>query len=229
MQGNGCRYPTAFPISVVAWILQREAKHNGGALECFVDPCAGWGDRLAGARMVGKDICKFYYGIDPWDISLKCCEAVSSIPTTEETCSTKLVKACAEDHNHEWPDANLVFTSPPYGDIECYDIDGDDNKKQAWKKCSTGKFVSEFLAPFMIKAAKSTQKLNGRVIINIANNPKSKGETADLTTHIINCGIAAGLKHVETFGMALSVRAPKTTHEHGSHVIRGEPFFVFEH
>ena len=226
MQGHGCHYPTSFPISIVMYVLKREAARRAdGKLHCFVDPCAGWGDRLAGALLVGKNVCQSYVGIDPWDVSQRVCAKVYALLHDDaETCSATLLQVGAQSRAAPWPDADLVFTSPPYGALECYNIDSNDaSDQQAWRLGN--RFVSEFIRPLMQNAATCTRRMRGRVIINIGN---AKG-AASLTSSIVEEALAAGLVHVETFGMALSVRAPKTTFAHGAPVFRGEPFFVFEH
>ena len=227
MQGNGCHYPTAFPISVVVYLLRREAaRRPSGRITRFLDPCAGWGDRLAGAMLSG--VVDEYHGIDPWDVSNSTCEGVCAALRPRSNLTVNLYQRGAQDESAQWPDAELVFTSPPYAGLECYGVDSKAADSQAWRLCQSGRFVTHFLAPMLRNAARCTKALRGRVIINIGNTPKNKGGEY-LTRDVVRAAEAAGLVLVETLGMRLSVRAPKTSHEHGAEVVRGEPFFVFEH
>jgi hypothetical protein len=231
MQGQGCQYPSAFPISVVMWILKREAAlRPNGVLTRYVDPCAGWGDRLTGALLVGKSVCHEYVGIDPWQVSNQTCAKIYRALKSEFTCIATILKQGAEDLSKPWPEAELCFTSPPYGSLECYNIDSKDaNDQQAWKLATKGKFISDFICPLMVNAAKCTKRLNGRVIINIGNVLTDKKGCADLTKRVVEKAQEAGMVLVETFGMSLSVRATPTTSKHGQQCFRGEPFFVFAH
>jgi hypothetical protein len=241
MQGNGCHYGTAFPISAVLWILKREAQlRPDKKLHTFLDPCAGWGDRLAGALIAGKDVVENYVGIDPWNVSNESCRNIYQLLSSEDRCTAEFLQKGAQDSTESWPDADLVFTSPPYAKLECYNVDyskGDVvpateagcDDQQAWRLCERGDdaFVSEFLSPMLKNATSAIRKRNGRIIINIGNTSKSSGGE-HLTRDLLETAESIGLKCVETFGMRLSVRAPKTTYEHGAPVLRGEPFFVFQ-
>jgi hypothetical protein len=225
LQLFGCKYATAFPVSVAVWIFKREAaRRPGGVLACCIDPCAGWGDRLLGALIAGDCVTR-YVGIDPWDVSREACmRACAAFPTAGNVSLLQQTAECAEP----WPEADLVFTSPPYAKLECYNQGGNPQDGQAWRLVDTKAFFSAFLAPLMQKAAAATRRLRGRVIININNTPKSAGGSS-LTSDLAVAAERAGLVLVETFGMTLSVRAPKTTFEHGASCLRAEPFFVFEH
>jgi len=230
MQGNGCHYPTSFPISIVVWLLRREAKlRPTGVIGSFLDPCAGWGDRLAGAMISGKKCCERYIGIDPWETSHKVCEKIRNLLETEDSCTVSLLRGTAQN-GANWPDVDLVFTSPPYADLECYNLDdGHKEDGQAWRLVETETFVSGFLKPMIENAARATKAKNGRVIINLGNIAKKKSRYSKLTEFLVKTAKSAGMRLVETFGMSLSVRAPKTSSEHGSEVYRGEPFFIFVH
>jgi signal recognition particle subunit SEC65 len=265
MQGNGCHYGTAFPISVVAWIIKREAGRRPLCEQRplrIVDPCAGWGDRLAGSLIVGKDVVEHYYGIDPWEISNESCrnihQVLSSIPSLNVGTAEFAKKGAQDDSDapHAWPESDLVLICPPYGELECYNVDGEDtNDQQAWRLCKSNikenngnegengengnegdngengeienRFISHFIIPMFRNAAKSIASRNGRIIINVANTKKKDGGEF-LTRDVLEAAEKVGLKCVETFGMRLSVRAPKTTFDHAASVLRGEPFFVFE-
>lgn len=219
MQGNGCKYPTAFPIPVAMWIYKREAAlRPNKRLTCVIDPCAGWGDRLAAAMLVGEKVVEQYVGIDPWKKSNELCAKIGNLMNGK---NYNIISGSATSDDIEWPDADLCFTSPPYGKLECYNIDAvDKNDGQAWR---LDDFVRDFIRPFLKNAKKATLAKKGRIIINLGNTPKSP----KLTESLLKEAKSIGLQHAETFGMRLSVRAPKTTFDHAAPVFRGEPFFVF--
>lgn len=229
LQTHGCHYPTAFPISVVLWVLQREAaRRPNGRLVRYIDPCAGWGDRLTGALLAGSGVVENYLGIDPWTVSNDVCRRIHEKLGSLEPPPLVQVEIRSEmAQKGGWPDADLVFTGPPYAALERYNCEGgstDDG--QAWRLAADGKFGTEFLLPLLHNAAEATRALRGRVIINMANTKKKDGGEF-LTRDVVYLAGLAGLVHVETFGMKLSDRL--TSKNHGSDVKRGEPFFVFEH
>lgn len=229
MMINGCHYPTSFPISIVAFILQREAaRRPNKKLTRFIDPCAGWGDRLAGAIICGSDVLDEYVGFDPWQVSHDVCGRVCQI--LKPTIKVELLKQCAEKTDVLWPDADLVFTSPPYAALECYNMTEDNpSDGQAWRYCQDGRFTSHFLQPMLQNAANATRNLKGRVIINMGNTAKKDGGET-LTEDLVQAAQNVGLVLVETIGMKISVRASNHHHEKGTESFaKGEPIFVFEH
>lgn len=230
MQIYGCHYPTSFPISVMIWILRREASMRpSGKLFRVIDPCAGWGDRLAGAMIAGTNVVENYVGIDPWEISNTLCDNIRKKLMSNSNVNVIIMTKRAENELDDWPESDLVFTSPPYGMLEQYNIkDGNSDDGQAWRLCESGNFITSFIEPMLRNAAKCTRSLNGRVIINIGNTKPKQGGSR-LTEDLKEAAIRAGLVLTETFGMRLSVRAPDSSFSHGSPQVRAEPFFVFQH
>ena len=198
MQMFGCQYATSFPISVVLWILKREAKlRPNGKLHRFIDPCAGWGDRLAGALIAGGDVVENYTGIDPWEVSNNLCATIAA--KLESSVKVEILSKPAQDMSEPWPDSDLCFTSPPYAALECYNVESetsDDN--QAWRLCSENKFTSHFIIPMLKNASNSTRRLNGRIIINIGNTKESAKGT-QLTKDLVTAAEKEGLELCETF------------------------------
>jgi hypothetical protein len=219
----GCIYPTSFPISAVMWILKQEANRRPDQkLLRFIDPCAGWGDRLAGAILSGPTVVEEYVGIDPWNVSHQLCHRI--LAKLGQNIRVSLYVKGAEDQSEAWPDADLVFTSPPYGKKECYNCaSGDRNDGQAWRLCDENKFTSYFLEPLMQNAARSTRTRKGRVIINISNNEFEENKLS-LMDNVINSGKKAGLVHVKTYGLRSGMRPTNK-----DATVRGDPFLVFQH
>jgi hypothetical protein len=221
---NG-QFPTAFPIAVVIWILNRESRRLGRPLERYIDPSAGWGDRLAASLIAGPNIVKTYMGIDPWDVSQTLGRHIMDIIGPNGV-KVELVKTTAQDKTNPWPDCDLVFTSPPYGDMECYNVENKESEDgQAWRLCKNNNFINGFIKPMLENAANATKKLDGRIIINITNFKKSVNvEGQYITEYIVKVAESIGLELTETFGMKVSsVGSNKLDY------VKGEPFFVFKH
>jgi hypothetical protein len=230
LYGN-CEYPSSFPISAVIWIVRREAERRPEKkLLRFIDPCAGWGDRVAGAILAGPTVLEHYVGIDPWTVSHELCQRTVDklAPKSGPSVKVSLLAKGAEDQSEPWPDADLVFTSPPYAKKECYNCASNDpNDGQAWRLCDEKKFTSHFLEPMMQNAAQATKSRKGRVIINVSNTDfKHRGGT--LVDDVIDSGEKAGLTLVEIFGLRIGTRSYNVQSRQNK-VARGDPFLVFEH
>lgn len=221
MQGHGCKYGTAFPITVAMFIMRQESVRQKKPIK-VIDPCAGWGDRMVAAMLLGSKYIESYIGMDPWSVSIKLCTKTKNILTTRYDIGNDVQIEIIQNSGSEnkWPikdKCDFVFTSPPYGDLEKYGcINNDDN--QAWKYEDFG---NDFLEPMLAQAYKKLN-IDGRVAININN---CKGHD-DLIKIFLKSAKNVGLTLKETFGMTLSVRAPKTTFDHGEDIRRAEPIFI---
>jgi hypothetical protein len=198
---------------------------------------------LAGALIAGSAVVENYLGIDPWDVSNRLCERIRTKLSSEPRPVNVEIRSEIAQRGG-WPDADLVFTGPPYAALERYNYDSpkgsEESDGQAWRLVASGKFFSDFIVPLMQNAANATRNLRGRVIINIANTTKRDGGeylTRDILTAANMAGLGKCHHHccvatyfselVEIFGMRLSDR--QTSKKHGDQMKRGEPFFVFEH
>ena len=163
-----------------------------GPLDLVVDFCAGWGGRMVGALSMGLN----YVGIDPNTVSLAAnqelandiCKEFPSLPKPELVC------ACAEDvlGKGRW-NPDLIFTSPPYFDVEKYS----DEETQSYKRHPTiDKWYEGFLGA-CIRGAYHDLKPGGHLALNI--NPDMGDETKKI-------GLATGFEYVETIGLAMSRR-----------------------
>lgn len=108
---------TGFPCSVAKAIASKYCPKDG----LIVDPCAGWGGRLLGAVSCDRR----YIGYDAWEKTVTCHNTMReflNIHTAEVVCS--------DFSDTEAPDVcDLVFTSPPYFDLEIY---GKKMSKKEW-------------------------------------------------------------------------------------------------
>jgi hypothetical protein len=102
------------------------------------DPCCGWGGRLIGAFLEGCD----YSGCE---LSPQSCDGLVKIAEFIGINADIQNKSCLD---LEWPESDLIFTSPPFYDIEQY-IGG----QQPWFVYrSRAEWVEKFIAPFADKS-----------------------------------------------------------------------------
>lgn len=96
----------------VAKYVYNSLLSNGGVV---VDPCMGWGGRFLGT--VGYDIK--YVG---FDLNVKAVEANTKIAAFVGAASMhEPTFSVADASTVKWPKGDLLFTSPPYDDLEYYD------------------------------------------------------------------------------------------------------------
>ena len=233
MQGNGCKYATAFPIPVAMYIMKTQSERLGKPI-IVIDPCAGWGDRLAAAMILGKKYVESYTCFDPWEVSNKVCADIHnklSLCGIGKGVKITIQTACSEKQwkTKDRRKAHLIFTSPPYADLEQYGCDTDE-PAQAWKYCSKNdriaSFGENFLLPMLMHARDKLTMHGGRIAININDIPGIKKPQHNLVETFLLCAKKAGLYVDNVVGMSLSVRAPKTTFAHASAVYRAEPIFI---
>lgn len=123
---DGTRSVVNFKPVIAKYIYNNYVPKNGKVL----DPCAGYGGRLAGLISTGKNL--MYHGIDPCPDTMVGNSKLSAFYARQYEPIIKELKwpfqfrfdlGCAEDVMENLPDKSydLVFTSPPYFDIEKYD------------------------------------------------------------------------------------------------------------
>jgi hypothetical protein len=131
-----------FPCSVAKVIVEKFSPEDG----VVVDPCAGWGGRLIGASVLNRS----YIGFEPWD---KTARGLNNIINFFEI--KKAVIFNTEFNIEKAPEqCSLVFTSPPYIDLEVY---GKPMKIEDWKN----------LMSSIIKYAEESLVLGGYLVLNI--------------------------------------------------------------
>jgi len=123
-----------FPTGLARHIIRKLLPDPKGKL--FFDPCCGWGSRLLAAHVDGMR----YSGCELSDLTYSGLQQLSDYI------------GCDSDlHNidclaHDWPDADIVLTSPPFYDIEEY-IGGDQLHRLEHRE----DWVSQFVEPFLGK------------------------------------------------------------------------------
>lgn len=98
---------TGFPSGTAKAIVEKFCPEGG----TVVDPCSGWGGRFLGT--VSSD--RKYVGFDPWDKTICGLRAMSDfLKTAGSFINSKFDPYLAPDN------CSMVFTSPPYLDLEQY-------------------------------------------------------------------------------------------------------------
>ena len=126
----------------------------------ILDFSAGWGDRLCG--FLASDAVS-YTGVDPnKDAVAKYCDMLDYFYTDRDV---TIFNECAEDVDYGDKMFDLVFTSPPYFDLERYTTESN----QSWKRYKKlDAWLEGFLFKSIEKAWNHLEK-NGHLIINISD------------------------------------------------------------
>lgn len=159
-----------------------------GASSVF-DPCAGWGDRLTAALACPG---MRYVGVDPNPKTVPVYERILSAYQECTTATGVVHQSAVEDLPLSKSDDpfDLVFTSPPYFNLEAY---SNDDRQSCVRYQTPGAWRTGFLQPLI---AKSLQVLRpgGVLAINISTAPSPEG-ALPLPEWLIQDGQEAGLLH----------------------------------
>lgn len=143
----------------------------------WLDPSAGWGDRLISAISYGE--CE-YRGVDPNNnMTPKYKEIIDTLVDNNIIEDNKdltllssinkvkysVIESGFEDINIENDYFDLVFTSPPFFDLESY---SKDDTQSDVKFKTLDEWRNGFLVPFLIKATRALSK-NGHLCLYINN------------------------------------------------------------
>lgn len=118
----------------------------------WLDFSAGWGDRLIGAIAYGCE----YTGVDPSECMNPIYKnIIQKLVPTKNLHKYKIIKNGFENVKIQPNNYDLVFTSPPFFDLEIYE----DNNKQSVKKFKTvDSWKKNFLFPSIDKSYTSLKK-----------------------------------------------------------------------
>ena len=150
-----------FPPSVAKELYNLfDAKH-------VFDFSMGWGDRLAGFHASNAES---YYGTDPNIAVFKNYENQNKLYDTNK--KTVFKNSPAEDLDLSDSEFDMIFTSPPYFDVEQYSTD----ETQSWQRYkSDDAWLNNFLFVVIEKCWNSLVD-GGTLIINISDIFKSKNQ-----------------------------------------------------
>ena len=150
-----------FPPSVAKELYNLfDAKH-------VFDFSMGWGDRLAGFHASNAES---YYGTDPNIAVFKNYENQNKLYDTNK--KTVFKNSPAEDLDLSDSEFDMIFTSPPYFDVEQYSTD----ETQSWQRYkSDDAWLNNFLFVVIDKCWNSLVD-GGTLIINISDIFKNKNQ-----------------------------------------------------
>ena len=180
-----CRTPGVFRPAIARFLYETYCPKGG----LVWDPCAGWGGRLMGASAAGVR----YVGTDVE-------------PETVEG-NQKLAEALGYDaqvvlqpaQTFEVPQVDMVFTSPPYFNVEHYG----ESDAQSFRVFSTFEgWVEGFMKPLIQRAHEGLRE-GGVLALNVAEVRQRK-EVFPLPDHVLELAVGAGFKHETTLGMPLA-------------------------
>lgn len=148
----------------------------------ILDISSGWGDRLLGAISIENNI-DYYRGYDPnmclKKVYLKIIKDLAKDKHKFKIKSTPFEKAKLKKQ------FDVIFTSPPYFDLETY-TNKDDKNLQSIEQCPTLDKWLENMLFVWLKKAWDNLVLNGHMIINIENKINKKtGEKVLLVEEMV--------------------------------------------
>jgi hypothetical protein len=130
-----------------------------------LDFSAGWGDRLVGA--MASPSVKSYLGIDPNPALHPCYKRILDSQKTSlanPKLKVETIIGCAEDVNYGRRKFNIIFTSPPYFNVEKYH-----GEKSSWRGCKTQDcWLKNFLMPALANGWRHLER-GGFMLINISD------------------------------------------------------------
>jgi hypothetical protein len=128
----------------------------------YLDPSAGWGDRLISAIAYGCE----YTGVDPSNcMNPIYLQMIKDLVPKKNQSKYQIIKSGFEDAIVKNNYYDLVFTSPPFFDFELYEKD----KGQSVEKFNTlDRWLAGFLFPLIDKSYKALM-LNGYFGIYISD------------------------------------------------------------
>lgn len=188
--------------------------------DTILDPSAGYGGRAMGLMSTHQ---RNYWGIDPTaDTIAGNCKLVSSYERLGlVTSRLQFIRGCAEDVMPMFRDQmfNLIFTSPPYFDIEKYDPT--DPFQSSNKFNGYDLWLNGFLRK-ILQEARRIIKPNGWVCINIANvrDHDTEGDTVRVARES-----GLNLRHLIKMRQAMRAYLRK---KQGENEYRLEPIFCFQ-
>lgn len=202
LKAFGVQSVSNFRPTIAKWVYKRFAPMRGGNV---LDPCMGYGGRLFGAMASGVGS---YTGVDVSIVTVSNNEQLANaIPHDKDI---KLVCCPFEDWSgNEIYD--LVFTSPPYFNIEKYD----DSEFQSYIRYPNyGEWVNGFLRP-LISESYRLLRVGGYLVLNVGN------PIIEDTIRIGNMYFGSR----DTYWMRLSKMLGKKNKSEISHKL--EPIFVW--
>ncbi len=214
---------------VIAKYIYDKYCHSGDRhrLAKTLDPCAGFGGRLSGCIASREDI--YYHGIDPCGDTaignMKMAAFYTSVYENDIEKARmfpfrfKFDLGCAEDVMPTlWEPYDLVFTSPPFFDVEKYDNGSPDQSFVRYP--SYQEWLKKFLFPVLKQSYRVLRK-HGKLVINVKNYDKMA-----IADDMRDYCEKLGFKLLKIYQMRLSNN--EYHRKEGQDNWHTEPMFVFE-
>ncbi len=182
----------------------------------ILDFSSGWGDRLS--AFMACDHTERYVGIDP---NARLVEGYQKqIDMFGQDKEIQMISDCAENLEFDPEQFDLVFTSPPYFDVERYTQEAN----QSWKKYKKlDSWLDSFLFNVLEKSFDSLKK-NGKMLINISD-VYCHHTIQNICDPMCDFLESLGLRYEGCMGLRLSKRPrSKSAVKDG---IYGEPIWIF--
>lgn len=135
----------------------------------ILDPCSGWGDRLIAARLLGHH----YTGYDP---STALRPAYDRILAQWPDADSRVLTLPFEESQEDPGTYDLVFTSPPYFDLEVY---SQEETQSLVKYPKYQDWLDRFLYPLVSLASRALKK-NGLLALHISDPNKTQALSRDM-------------------------------------------------
>jgi len=159
LKAFGVQSVSNFRPTVAKWVYSTFAPRNGNVL----DPCAGYGGRLLGALSTDKLLT--YHGIDANRKTQENNGEMAEYMTRLGANTGVVLDAIPFEDSSVGCNYDLVFTSPPYFNIEKYA----DDSTQSWVRYKTYEmWVNGFLRP-LIEKSYFALKQGGFFALNVGN------------------------------------------------------------
>jgi len=183
-----CRTPSVFR-PVVARYLYETYCPSGGVVW---DPCSGYGGRLLGALAAGVGK---YIGTDVEPETVGGNRRLAALLGMEDRAEIHLNPAETFDPGP----VDLVFTSPPYFNLELY---GRSRDQSSVTNSGFEEWVSGFLVPVLVTAYRRLPD-GGVLVLNVTDVRQGR-KTFPLVEAAIREAVTAGFKHEDTLRMPLA-------------------------
>lgn len=178
-----------------------------------LDPCAGWGDRLAAA--CASPHVEHYCGIEPRESAHA--KYQEQIKLYGGSTTTRFLASAVEDVTEDVGQYDLAFTSPPYFNREKYADHG--TKMQSWVRY---KKYDEWFASFAKPLLRFMATHSKLVAINI-NDFITYGEKTHFCQDVLEFMKSEGHAYLGYFAYTIN-KKPGRQH---LHVLNMEPIYVF--
>lgn len=217
---DGARSVVNFKPSISKFIYQTHVPYGGRVL----DPCAGYSGRLVGCIASMKNL--YYHGIDP-DGRTACgnMECASFFASQYDGIGERLYPfgfrfdlGCAEDIMKDLSNESydIIFTSPPYFNVERYSEDCNQSYK---RYMNYEDWLNKFLY-VIVDQSRRLLKSGGKIILNVKNYKKY-----NIADDLLKYCVKNGWVLLKQYNMKLANLEYRLKEGDGSY--HTEPIFVF--